>query len=659
MSASRRQPIVFDFETYKFGPGEMAPKPVCLSYAAEGVKGIVVGDDMATMLEAILDGVISGKYVVINFSIAFDFAVALQWMPRLWGKIWKAYRSGGGVLCSRVREKLLDIAEGVHGGERNHKGQMVKHLYDLGDVIRRRFKVELVKGDDSWRTRYRELEGVPLADWPKAAVDYSIQDSVWPLELYHQQQSRAHTMRYKLPDQFDQTFTDLTLRLMSATGMRTDGEAIDTLAKATEARMAELRYELQMEGLMRIPRVKRTGTMTKASKDTTKVRAMIERSFSGGAIPRTKPTDKHPTGQIKTDADTLEMCDEPIAAVLHEYTGLEKSASAFIDKLFAGVNAPIHPNFNVLVNSGRTSCSKPNLQQLPRVPGVRECCVPAPLVWLPNGKPSPTVFATCDYDSHELRCWAQICLDLLGDSTLARKYQNDPKFDPHLDFAAKMLGISYEEADKRYRAGDPVVTEYRQQTKPANFGFPVGMGYRKFRKYARGYGLVLDEDQARELRANWYIQWPEAEPYFAEINRIVGNAGVGTVIQLRSGRVRGMCRYTVAANTFFQGLASDGAKAALRVVTYECYNDKTSPLYGCRPVILMHDEIMLIAPEAYAAEAAARLEVVMIEAQSRYTPDVPVGATSTIMRRWRKGAKPTYNAAGRLIPYEDAPKKAA
>ena len=67
----------------------------------------------------------------------------------------------------------------------------------------------------------------------------------------------------------------------------------------------------------------------------------------------------------------------------------------------------------------------------------------------------------------------------------------------------------------------------------------------------------------------------------------------------------------------------------------------------------MHREILLVAPLPYAVEAAARLEVVMVQAMEVYTPDIPVRASASLMRRWRKGAKPTHNAAGRLIPYED------
>ncbi len=669
-SMLERQPISFDFETAPFAPGNLAPRPICMSYAFPSTgddgkrqinKGLVVGDDMATTLEKFLDGAIEGKYVLINFLIAYDLVVALEHFPHLAEKIWGVYLSGA-VLCSMVREKLLDIADGTLGGERNHQGKMIGKKYNLADVIKHHFKVELDK--ETWRTKYEELENVPLEQWPQGAKDYAIDDAVWPLELYYLQSKRAIEMRYDLPDQTQQTRADFALKLMSVWGIRTDGPAVEKLAKATEARMAVLKVELQEAKLVR----RKITPKGKESKDMKAIRAMVERTWdSSTKIPRTKKSDKFPEGQIKTDADTLEFCSDPIAEVLHEYVGLEKSATSFINKMHAGIYFPIHAFFNVLVNTGRTSCSGPNLQQQPRVPGVRECFIPTTLIKIADGKgvPEETVFATCDYDSQELRGWAQVCLDLLGESTLARKYQADPDFDPHTDFASNMRGIDYAEGMRLKSIEDEMMEDYRQKSKPANFGFPVGMGFRKFRKYARGYGLVISEDESKELRDNWYEQWPEAKPYFAQINRIVGSGGYGTVIQLRSQRRRGFCRYTVAANTFFQGLAADASKLSLWRVSYECYTgkcwdnpNKRSPLYGCRPVVFMHDEIMIVAPISYAAEAAGRLEIVMVQSQEIYTPDIPVRASAALMRRWRKGAKPVFNNEGRLIPYEDRRKAA-
>jgi len=622
--------IAFDLETDRFRPGLMAPPPVCLSHAHGEASGLKVGGEITTYAASIFEHALEGHACVVGHNVSYDMAVLLAHCPELADFIWELYATGR-VRCTMVREKLLDIAEGTHGGEWDATGEKkIKKNYDLASIVLRKWHEKRDK--TTWRTGYGELAHVPVEQWPAGAVEYAITDATDALRLYNEQEARAHKMRYGLPDQGSQTRADFGLRLMSVWGIRTDGHSVDKLKEATDRRFEELKFDLQAVGLVRTKQTPKG----KESKNQAKIRDLVERSYSGPSIPR---TDK---GSVKTDADTLELCDDPLAAVLLEYVSLEKSAGTFINKLLEGVDVPIHPSFNVLVNSGRTSCYNPNLQQQPRVPGVRECFRPR----------DGWVYIACDYDSQELRTWAQVCLDLTGSSTLAEKYQADPDFDPHLDFAAGLLGLDYSEAQRRKKQGDPKVKEYRQQAKPANFGFPVGMSAKTFLTYARGYGLIIDEDRANKLRQRWYKQWPESQDYFKLINQQVGQAGVGDIVQLRSGRKRGLCRYTVAANSYFQGLAADASKLALWHVSRACYQDRKSPLFGCRPVIFLHDEIIMESPEAYAHLAAPELERVMVEAMAQFTPNVPCRATAALMRRWAKGAEPVY-INGRLVPYED------
>lgn len=624
------QPIAFDLETYRFRPGCMAPRPVCLSYAHGTTKGIKVGREIKAYAHSIFQHALEGHAVIVGHSVSFDMAVLLAHVPELAPMVWDLYGQGL-VRCTLVREKLLDIANATHGGEWDPKlERKIKKSYSLEAIVKRKFGRDRDK--ETWRTSYADLAQVELGLWPQGAIDYAVDDATDTLEIYQEQEKRAAQMRYTLPDQNSQVRADFGLRLMSVWGVRTDGPSVEALKAETDKRFAELKFYLQCAGLVRVKKTPKG----KESKNLTNIRNLIEKTFSGPTLPRTEK------GEVKTDSDTLELCDDPLAADLLEYVGLEKSAGAFVNKLREGTEAPIHTSYNVLVNSGRTSCSNPNLQQQPRVPGVRECFTPRP-GW---------VYLACDYDSQELRTWAQVCLDLTGASTLAERYQADPDFDPHLAFAAGLLAIDYGEAQRRKSAGDPTVKEYRQQAKPANFGFPVGMSAKTFRTYARGYGLTIEEDQANRLRARWYKQWPESQAYFKVINQTVGQAGLGDIVQLRSGRKRGLCRYTVAANSFFQGLAADASKLALWRVSRACYTDRNSPLFGCRPVIFLHDEIIMEAPELYAHLAAPELERLMVEAMQSFVPDVPCRATAALMRRWAKGAEPAY-MGGKLVPFED------
>ena len=123
--------------------------------------------------------------------------------------------------------------------------------------------------------------------------------------------------------------------------------------------------------------------------------------------------------------------------------------------------------------------------------------------------------------------------------------------------------------------------------------------------------------------------------------------------QFVSERYRGKVRFTSACNSYFQGLAADGAKAAVYGVVRQCYTPEyKSPLFGSRPVMFIHDEIIAEVPERNAAEAAEELSRVMRETMQTYTPDVRIGTSVALMRRWYKDAEEVRDNENRLAIWE-------
>lgn len=75
-------------------------------------------------------------------------------------------------------------------------------------------------------------------------------------------------------------------------------------------------------------------------------------------------------------------------------------------------------------------------------------------------------------------------------------------------------------------------------------------------------------------------------------------------------------------------------------------------MYGCRPVLFLHDEIGIevsLADPTAASRAADRLSRVMIESMERWIPDVPISCKPIMVRRWYKGAEPV-RVGGMLVP---------
>ncbi len=273
---------------------------------------------------------------------------------------------------------------------------------------------------------------------------------------------------------------------------------------------------------------------------------------------------------------------------------------------------------------------------------VRQCFIPR----------AGWVYIGSDYDTIELKALASVCLALVGHSEMAEALRRGE--DLHVSFAANMLGISYAEALTRKNAGDNEIGEYRQLAKIANFGLSGGLGAATFVDYAAGMGVTISLEKSKWLKDAWFKRWPEMKAYFDLVAKMVEENG-GTIVQLRSNRVRGGASFCAAANGFFQGLVSDGAKEALWKVAKECYVTKTSPLYGCRPVFFVHDEILIEAPFSVwgaerTARAAERLTAVMIEAMAeRWIPDIPITSKPVITRRLYKGAEPV-KVDGVLVP---------
>ena len=87
---------------------------------------------------------------------------------------------------------------------------------------------------------------------------------------------------------------------------------------------------------------------------------------------------------------------------------IEKTITFFKDLVG---NSRVHPRYSLLRNTGRTSCSKPNFQQLPREGDVRSLFV------ADEGK----TFIITDYSAIELSTLAQTLYDRYGSSIMRNK----------------------------------------------------------------------------------------------------------------------------------------------------------------------------------------------------------------------------------------------
>lgn len=682
----------FDTETYLISRETVAPKMVCATFCDEdGDKSLWLREDTVPLLHAFFD---SGVEFVAHHA-RFDMAVAYKADPTLLPAIMQAYDEDR-VRCSMVREKILALArgeladEGETGAKRNIK-------FSLSATVMRHFEVDLSagkKGADSWRLRYSELDNIPVEQWPAEARDYALDDAAWPLAVFDSQTAQfqaAGGVGNALPDEHHQTRAAFWLYLLSMRGVRTDIVRVNALSERLTAEYERINALVRAADVLR-PKMEK-GQMV-WSRNMKAIRARV--SFAYDGKPPKTPGGKTRGPEIKTDRDTLtEIAEAPVidwieeqieelpkmtgeeAAVttyalsevaaakfgkeheqvynwmvlkaLGERSGVEKVLNTYVPVLYSGTQLPIHPSYNELVATGRSSSYEPNLQNPPTKGGVRECFIPR------DGH----YFAFCDYSFIELCTLAQICLWMFGRSTLADAINDG--LDPHLAMAAEDLDISYAEAKRRLAAGDPEIVAQRQRCKARNFGFPGGLGPDTYVAYARGYGVNLTRHAAKQEKEKWYRKWPEMRDYHQYFSDRTLGGRTFTLVQQGSGRVRGGVGFCDGANSGFQGLAADGIKRAGWNITKECYlrdpyrnGAPPTALYGSAPVLFLHDELILEVPVDTAHEAAHRLSEVMISGMREVVPDVKVSTEFAIASRWYKGAKPVF-VNGRLAPWE--PKK--
>lgn len=661
--------LAWDTETARFRPGVMAPELVCVSYQMPGSEPELVHH---TDAESLLKSWLKDKsLLLVGQHVVYDLAVVCAKFPGVIPHVYQAYEDDR-IADTKLRQQLIDIGHGVYRGEYDQKGEWREYGYSLDDLLHRHFKRRLNK--DSWRLSYGEFQDVPLDRWPERARElqerardaylrlpltdsqkkelgdvinanpdeitiYPKEDARATLDVFLAQEPYADGY---LKDQFRQARKAWWLHLLHLWGLRTRMEGVEAFRQIQEEAYDELQKRLVETGLVR-----ENGT-----RDTKVAKALMVSVCREKGLPirrtaahfsKDKPCElgDQCDSHICLDADACSECDDEVLKEYGELSVLKAVVSKDVPMLAAGTIYPVHSKFD-LAETGRTTSSSPNIQNLRRLVGIRECFVPR------EGK----VFIDADYPQLELRTLAQCCLKLVGHSRLAEVL--NAGLDPHTAMAADILGISYDEAIKNKSRED--VDNARQTSKVANFGLPGGLGAEKLVLFARKtYGVILTIDRAKELKAQWLARWPEMKDYFAYINRLDDGVGNYSLRHLFTDRLRGGATYTAACNSHFQGLGADATARAGWLISKACYMDTRSPLFGSRLVNYIHDQFHAETDDnEHAHEAAMELRKLMVVGANEYLPDVPFKEEEIdvlLMRYWSKKAKAVKGADGRLIPW--------
>lgn len=275
----------------------------------------------------------------------------------------------------------------------------------------------------------------------------------------------------------------IVLQSITANGLPVDTAAGDQLKQALESVASELRERLKKKGYM--PGQK---GCNKALQEI--LRRLVTRNPDLD-LPRT------PSGNAfsaRQDALAPLADREPFIADYIHFQEVAKLLNTFVGKLNRKC---LHPSFNPLVKSGRTSSyGEINAQNLPRDDRVRQCIV----------APRGMTFVGADYTALELATLAQACIGQFGQHSAMADAINTGQ-DLHRLVASRVTGKSVEDVTK----------DERQRAKAINFGKPGGMGNTSLRAYAKAsYGVDQSEQEVDALSNAWLDLFPEMREFLRQ-----------------------------------------------------------------------------------------------------------------------------------------------
>ncbi|MFI6737426.1 DNA polymerase [Nonomuraea sp. NPDC050451] len=281
-------------------------------------------------------------------------------------------------------------------------------------------------------------------------------------------------------------------------------------------------------------------------------------------IPSQKDT---PTGRPSFDKEAmglyetiLEQRNDRTAQAILEYRGWQKTLSSNYRsylELQSG-NGTLHPSFKLHgTRSGRLSCEKPNLQQIPRS---------SPKRW--NGslkrafraRPGYRLFEA-DYSNLELR--------------LAAVYSKEPNlvgplqqgYKPFDSMAELLHGVEYTD-------------QQRQDVKVQTYMTLYGSGIKRLKDV-----FGLEHEEAKKRRSDWFGAYPEILKASQKAARLAERRGY---VAMWTGRRRHLTQKEgyKAFNSLLQGGAAELVKSVMLAL------DEVIDWVECRMLLQVHDSVV-------------------------------------------------------------------
>lgn len=325
------------------------------------------------------------------------------------------------------------------------------------------------------------------------------------------------------------------------------------------------------------------------------------------------PVQKTENGVFSTSKDVLkellyeldpETIEYRVVAKMLEYRKLQKLLSDFVKGFNRHIrlDGRIHPTISKSTATGRTACSNPNLQTIPKRDEEMRKFV-RPVFIADEGK----LLVAIDYSQAELRWIAHESRD----EEMLRVFRNGE--DIHTKTALSMLGVTSPDAV------DPeTLKSARSKAKSVNFGIVYMMSPKGLLAYASSsYGIrdmtLADAEKYIEAFFNTYPgvrEWQQEKIQFARKNWYCRTAFGFTrflpEINSESSYLRSRAERQ-AVNTPIQSASNDTTLfAAYEAVRRGLLDGKKAKI-----VLFVHDELIFEVDEDFAEEFARQMVDIM------------------------------------------------
>jgi DNA polymerase-1 len=315
----------------------------------------------------------------------------------------------------------------------------------------------------------------------------------------------------------------------------------------------------------------------------------------------------------------LAKINHPLAKLLCDYKKYAKQLSSFGNSFLEFVRkstSRVHPSFNQIgADTGRFSCTNPNLQQIPSAtidPEYRKC------FRAPTGRK----IVTCDYSQQELRLLAS----LSGDAKFIKFYEDG--VDLHSATASMMFNIPIEKVEKE---------THRKVAKTINFGLAYGQGAKKL-----GETIGASEEEAAAMIEKYFSQFTFIRDWLGAAAENAQKLGYSKTLLGRKRFYRVPEQHDkeykqvlskigrMGKNSPIQGSGADMVKIALVLI------DNRLQAAGLDAYLIntVHDEIVVEASEQDAEKALEILRDSMVDAGKQLAANVPILAEGGVGDYW-------------------------